>query len=75
MHGLVIAEAFGIPARYIRHSDFEHLFKYEDYVLGTGRSELAYATSFDEALEMGGMPPARFDSDRIMAAFPYDLWR
>ena len=75
LHALVVAEAYGIPARYVRLSETEGLFKYEDYVLGTGRPDLEFARTIDEALEMGGMPPPKFDADKLLAAFPFDLWR
>jgi pyruvyltransferase len=74
LHGLIIAEAYGVPARYVRLSDTEHLFKYEDYVRGTGRPGLEFARSRDEAIEMGGMPAPQFDASKLVAAFPYDLW-
>lgn len=74
LHGLILAEAYGIPARYVRLSETESLFKYEDYVMGTGRERLDYATSIGQALEMGGMPPIRFDAPALLAAFPWDLW-
>ena len=75
LHGIIVAEAFGIPARYVRFSENENLFKYEDYVLGTGRDKLEPADSIGEAREMGGMPPIRFDGRRLLDAFPFDLWR
>jgi pyruvyltransferase len=75
LHGLIVAEAYGIPARYIRLSETESLFKYEDYALGSGRPGFDYATSFDEAVEMGGMAPISFDTQALLSAFPYDLWR
>jgi pyruvyltransferase len=75
LHGIVIAEAFGIPARYMRLSDTEGRFKYDDYAQGTGRSSLEPATSIEHALDMGGHPPPAFDRDALIAAFPYDLWR
>jgi pyruvyltransferase len=75
LHAIIVAEAFGIPARYVRFSETESRFKYEDYALGTGRSGLEAAASIDEAREMGGMPAIRFDSRRLLEAFPIDLWR
>ncbi|MFD1630594.1 polysaccharide pyruvyl transferase family protein [Pseudopedobacter beijingensis] len=76
LHGLIIAESFGIPARYIRLSDEENLFKYNDYYLGSGRKgEIEYATSIEEALEMKGMPPIQFDYQKLLSAFPLDLWK
>ena len=75
LHGLVIAEAFGIPARYVRLSETENLFKYRDYYYGTGRKDFEYATSIPQALEMGGMPAFAFDPRPLLDAFPWDLWR
>lgn len=74
LHGLVIAEAYGIPARYVRLSPSEDIFKYQDYYYGTGRENFTFATSVKEALEMGGMPPPIFDHQRLLDAFPWDLW-
>ena len=54
LHGIVVAEAFGIPARLLRVTEVEHLFKYEDYYAATGRKEFKIAYSLDEALLMGG---------------------
>lgn len=74
LHGLVIAEAFGIPARYVRLSQHEDPFKYRDYYAGTGREGFEQANSVAAAAEMGGEPPPRFDPARLTAAFPLDLW-
>jgi pyruvyltransferase len=75
LHGLVIAEAFGIPARHLRITETEHMLKYQDYALGTGRTEIESASSIAEALEMGGMPAPVFDEEALLGAFPIDLWR
>ena len=74
LHGIVIAEAFGIPARYARISGAESLFKYQDYYAGTGRPVFDYADSISEALEMGGEDPPIFDVSVMERAFPFDLW-
>ena len=74
LHGLIIAEAYGVPARFVRLSEHEHLFKYEDYYRGTGRETFAYATSIQQGLEMGGEPLPVFDHAKLLAAFPFDLW-
>ena len=73
LHGLVVADAFGIPARYVRLSEREGLFKYADYYEGTGRP-LEYATSLDQAREMGGHAKPVIDKQALMDAFPYDIW-
>ncbi len=75
LHGLIIAEAYGIPARYLRLSKTENLFKYNDYMKGTGRKEIEFATSLEEAKEMGGMEPIKFDHQKLLDAFPIDLWK
>lgn len=74
LHGAIVAEAFGVPARFVRLSETESRLKYEDYLLGTGRTDEPFATSIDEALDMGGMSPPRFDAAGLVAAFPFDLW-
>ena len=75
LHGLVVAEAYGIPARYVRLSETEGAFKYHDYYEGTGRFGIEFASSIVEGLEMGGVEPLQFDSKPLMNAFPVDLWR
>jgi len=74
LHGVVIAEAFGIPARLLKVTHNEPLFKYTDYYLGTQRPNFSYATSIEEALFMGGEPPFHCDLERLYRAFPFDYW-
>jgi len=74
LHGIVLAESYGIPARLVR-SLSEPDFKYRDYYLGTGREHVEVAASEAEAIEMGGERPPVFDADLLMTAFPVDLWR
>ena len=49
LHGIIIAEAFGIPARLLKITDKEPLFKYADYYYGTGRFDFQAATSVAQA--------------------------
>ncbi len=74
LHGIIIAETWGIPARYVRLSANEGLFKYKDYYAGTGRPDFQFAQSIPEAIEMGGEAPPMFDRAALMDAFPYDIW-
>ncbi|WP_435103109.1 polysaccharide pyruvyl transferase family protein [Arhodomonas sp. AD133] len=74
LHGLIIAEAFGIPARLLRLSERESLFKYEDYYRGSGRDTFMPATTVAEGLSRGGEPPLDFDPEPLRRAFPLDLW-
>ncbi|MDN5926847.1 MAG: polysaccharide pyruvyl transferase family protein [Hyphomicrobiales bacterium] len=74
LHGLVVADAFGVPCTYLRLSEEENLFKYEDYVLGVGRSALRLTRSREEAVQASPLDPIRFDAAPLKASFPYDLW-
>lgn len=74
LHGIIVAEAFGIPARMLRITETEPLFKYEDYYLGTNRTSFEFATSIEEALQMGGENPGQCDLKQLYEAFPFDLW-
>ncbi len=74
LHGICIAESFGVPAR-LMSSGTEPSFKYEDYYYGSGRSVPRVAHSVEEALSYGGAPPPKFDEQQLLAAFPYDLWQ
>lgn len=74
LHGIILAEAFKIPARFLRITDHEPLFKYQDYYEGTGRKSFTYATSVQQALSLGGEPPYTCDLKALIKAFPFDYW-
>jgi len=74
LHGIIIAEAFGIPARLITPTT-EPEFKYADYYRGTGRPDFRAARTLDEALELGGEPALNWDRQPLVDAFPNDLWQ
>jgi pyruvyltransferase len=80
LHGLVVGELLGIPTALFRPVK-ENLFKYQDYVLGTGRQEfVCYPDVSDaiQALEDGAgeftSPLAAWDPSPLERAFPVDLW-
>jgi pyruvyltransferase len=74
LHGLVIAEAYGIPARILRVSEHEPIFKYVDYYLGTNRPNFDIAYSIKDALIMGGEEPGYCDLQKLYEAFPFEYW-
>ncbi len=74
LHGVIVAEAYGIPARLLVVSNNEPLFKYMDYYLGTNRPNFQYATSVEEAMEMGGESPFECDLKKLYEAFPFEYW-
>ncbi len=78
LSGIIVAEAFGIPARLIvspHENSTETLFKYSDYYYGTNRFNYRYATTIEEALKMGGEPMPECDLNKLLEAFPYDLFK
>lgn len=74
LHGIIVAEAFGIPARLLRVTENEPLFKYTDYYLGTGRKSYQYASSIAEALQMGGEIAPIIDLEPLIKSFPIELF-
>lgn len=72
LHGIIVAEAFGIPARLLRITEKENIFKYQDYYCGTGRSNFRIAYSLEEAIKMGGEQKPIIDLKLLLESFPYD---
>ncbi|WP_156760945.1 polysaccharide pyruvyl transferase family protein [Microbacterium karelineae] len=73
LHALVLADAFGVPSRPLVPAA-EHPFKYLDYYAGTGRPDVRFASSVEEALDLGPVGSAEVDLDLLASAFPDDLW-
>lgn len=74
LHGLIVAEAYGIPAKWLRISEKEPVFKFYDYYLGTNRHCIRPAFSIKEALEMGGDTLPECDLKKLYEAFPFECW-
>jgi pyruvyltransferase len=73
LHGLIVAEAFGIPARWLNSSRTEPELKYYDYYQGTDRYPHPVKT-VSEAVDLGGEPaPGRLDRERLLESFPRDV--
>ncbi|GAA1943444.1 glycosyltransferase [Agromyces allii] len=73
LHALIIADALGIPSRPIT-AVAENPFKYLDHYAGTGRPDVRFASSIDEAIALGPVPAAVWDPHALLAAFPFDVW-
>lgn len=73
LHAVVIADALGIPARFVS-SPAEGSLKYLDYLSGSGRPLERIAQDLDSAIELGGHAPLAADLERLLATFPHDLW-
>lgn len=76
LHGIILAEAYGVPAIFFRGVGAEIDFKYKDYYASTGRYDVPMANNFAEALsfEAPAIPDLSGLQKGLMDAFPYDLW-
>lgn len=79
LHGLIVAEAFGIPARWLHNESLpsyhnEGVFKFNDYFLSTDRSPDDYVKSVEKAWQVGGKSPIKANFDSLLKSFPYDVF-
>lgn len=58
LHGIILAEALGVPVVPFTLSNEEAPFKFEDYFLGTGRSMPRFEEGIEAALHATPPPPA-----------------
>ncbi|CAI3949936.1 MAG: polysaccharide pyruvyl transferase family protein [Alteromonas macleodii] len=77
LHGLILAEAYGIPAVYYSSGSGENIFKYHDYYEGTGRTEFAVGTSIEECMELetSPIPNLMEKQTELLSSFPFDKYQ
>ena len=75
LHGIIIAEAYGVPAVLLGDID-KDLFKYEDYYFSTGRTSFNVADCVEDALKLAADIPPDFTEiqNALLNSFPQDLW-
>ncbi len=79
LHGIIVAEAFGIPSRWLRSSSLpsvktENVFKYNDYYASTDRSLNDWSETVQAAAVAGGKEPiTNFDPNPLKSAFPCEM--
>lgn len=76
LHGIILAEAYGIPAVFLGEGrDFE-MFKYLDWYYSTGRKNVKVASTMEEAIKTEPMeiPDVSIMQKNLIETFPYDLW-
>lgn len=75
LHGIILAEAYGIPTVFLNWGMDDQQIKFRDWYLSTGR-ELQCAKSLEEAVEAPSAPLPQLDGMRqnLIDCFPYDLW-
>lgn len=76
LHGIILAESYGVPAIFFRGLGKRIDFKYLDYYYSTGRTDIKVAESFEEAMDWEPLPIPDFSELRqgLLDSFPYDLW-
>lgn len=72
LHGVIFAEAMGIPAYWLAPVGGENELKYYDYYYGTGRTDVKRFESLEEAMASEPMPLPTFDIEAYLATFPHD---
>lgn len=78
LHGIILAESYGVPAVFYRDRPERFDFKYEDWYLSTGGRRPEPCGSVREALDRGREHLTVPDLSEMRAvlekSFPYDLW-
>jgi pyruvyltransferase len=72
LHGIIIAESFGIPSVLLKNNNGEGDEKYFDYYLGTNRSDFPICKTLEEALNVRpcNLPDVNAIQKRLIQAFP-----
>ncbi|GAA6062546.1 hypothetical protein JCM10212_004107 [Sporobolomyces blumeae] len=73
LHGLIVADAFGVPSRGLLMNLDEPDFKFNDFYLGTGRPSHRRVATVDEARWMGPEDPLNWDAQPLIDALPRKL--
>lgn len=76
LHGVILADAYGVPSVWYRGLDKVIDFKYLDYYASTGRKPETIPTSIEEAMntEPLPLPDLKTLQKGLISSFPYDLW-
>ena len=76
LHGIILADAYGVPSVWYRGLDSAIDFKYKDYYASTGRTLEHVPDTIEEALSVEPLPLPDLKSlqEGLINTFPYDLW-
>ena len=80
LHAIIIAEMFGIPARWLANPELpstetEAVFKFNDYYMSSGREPYQLSLSVEQALNHGGTEkPSGLNKKLLLEAFPRELF-
>jgi Polysaccharide pyruvyl transferase len=70
LHGLIVAEALGVPAIWHRPLKGVDELKFTDYYLGTGRYRIVRVDTLQDAFKSSPMPLPVLDTAAMLATFP-----
>jgi hypothetical protein len=70
LHGIIVAEALGIPAVWLAPQTGEDELKYYDYYLSSGRFNVKRHTKLRDAIKAEPMELPVIDTQRALATFP-----
>lgn len=76
LHGIILAEAYGVPAVFLQDRSQKLDIKYRDWYESTNRT-FTFANTVEEALSMKIELPSNLDKlcNDVINAFPYDIWK
>lgn len=76
LHGIILAEAYGVPTVFLNKGMDNQLMKFYDWYYSTGRMTVNVAMSLEEAMKMKPMqvPDLSKMQRELLSTFPYDLW-
>lgn len=78
LHGIILSEAYGVPAIFVNEGMDNELMKYEDWYKSTNRNNMLICGSFEEAISSDvhmDIPNLDVMRQQLMDSFPYDLWK
>ncbi len=84
LHGIILADAYGIPSQWIRVSDkvLGGDFKFQDYYLSVNRKQRHFSMNIEELSQLKdiesirkyiGVPTKEFDPSRLLAVCPFTI--
>ena len=76
LHGIILAETYGVPAIFLNNGMENELLKYYDWYFSTGRMNVKMANNMQEAMQMVPMPLPDITAmqKKLLDSFPYDLF-
>lgn len=78
LHGIILAEAYGVPAVFYQDREERFNYKYADYYESTGRNGIVPCANILEAIKARDVTPdeniIRAMQKALIKTFPKDLW-